>query len=303
MFDLTKIQKETIWNQYIALFSAKQADPLYWSEKHCTRVLTNLMACRDFSWRVVGITIKALDQYEKQGFKRADKDGITRGHIISRVKTTQTVMNLDKHLSLDKFFEIWLANDKTVLCARGENKKVLPEYLPFENVDNLFNCKDMLVGHRHLDKEIAFLNNLYLERPKAIKNNHISSTHKLPNKIEAMTNDHISLVYKMLKEKILESDDVFCKQLKGYVGFKLRGRQIRNFADVNVQKDEIKIQISKYPNYSDPKKMLKESKNEDWTLGYHLIIRSADDISDAIKLIEQSCNFVRNQLKTKNSSK
>ena len=160
MFDLTKKQKETIWEQYLALFSAKQADPLYWSDKHCTRVLTNLMAGRDFSWQVVGITRKALEQYSGQDFKRIPKDGITRGHIIPRKETTKKVMDLEKYLSLDKFFETWLTNDKTVLCAKGENKKVLPEHMLFENPNNLFNCKDMVVGHRHRAQEIDFLKNL-----------------------------------------------------------------------------------------------------------------------------------------------
>ena len=162
MFELTESQKETIWNQYRSLFSARQADPLYWSEKHCTRVLTNLMACRDFSWQVVGITYKALKQYGDQEFKRIDKDGITRGHIIPRKETAKKLMDLDEYLPLNQFFETWLANDKTVLCAKGENKAVLPSYIPFENSDNLFNCKDMLVGHRHKELETEFLKKLYL---------------------------------------------------------------------------------------------------------------------------------------------
>jgi len=161
MFNLSEKEKETIWNQYVALFLAKQAAPDYWTAKHCTRVLTNLMAGRDFSWQVVGITKKALKQYESQNFKRANKDGITRGHITPRVETASLVMNLSQHLSLAEFFEIWLKNDKTVLCAKGENKKVLPEYIAFQNNENLFNCKDMIVGHRHKQQEIEFLRKLY----------------------------------------------------------------------------------------------------------------------------------------------
>jgi len=160
MFNLSRKEKETIWNQYVALFSAKQAVPDYWTSKHCTRVLTNLMAGRDFSWQVVGITEKALKQYRSQNFKRVSKDGITRGHIIPRAETANLVMNLSQYLSLEKFFEIWLKNDKTVLCARGENKKVLPEYIAFQNDENLFNCKDMIVGHKHKQEEIEFLKKL-----------------------------------------------------------------------------------------------------------------------------------------------
>lgn len=161
MFNLSEKQKELIWKQYVALFMAKQADPEYWSPRHCNRVLTHLMAGRDFSWQVIGITKKALEQYKTQNFKRTNKDGITRGHINPRAVTANLVMNPPTHLSLEKFFEIWLENDKTVLCAKGENKTVLPEYIKFENTENLFNCKDMVVGHRHKEQEIEFLKKLY----------------------------------------------------------------------------------------------------------------------------------------------
>ena len=161
MFNLSEKQKESIWKQYVALFIAKQADPEYWSPKHCNRVLTHLMACREFSWQVIGITEKALKQYKLQNFKRASRDGITRGHIKPRAETANLVMNLSKYLSLEEFFEVWLANDKTVLCAKGENKTVLPEYIGFQNTGNLFNCKDMIVGHRHKEQEVEFLKKLY----------------------------------------------------------------------------------------------------------------------------------------------
>jgi hypothetical protein len=161
MFDISEKQKETFWKQYVALFEAKKTDPDYWSDKHCNRVLTHLMGCRDFSWQVVGITKQALAQYAQQDFKRVGKDGITRGHIVPRAETAREVMNLEKYLSINDFFETWLKNDKTVFCARGENKKKLPEYISFENKSNLFNCKDRIVGHSHSDQEIAHLRILY----------------------------------------------------------------------------------------------------------------------------------------------
>lgn len=161
MIKLTTLQKQTIWNQYSALFDAKQQDQQYWSLRHCTRVLTALMACRDFSWRVVGITEKALIQYSNQNFRRLEKDGITRGHITPRLQTAEKVLSGKEPLSLDDFFEQWLRSDETVLCARGENRRELPTFIPFSNKENLFNCQDMTVGFRHGEKEIEFLENLY----------------------------------------------------------------------------------------------------------------------------------------------
>jgi len=109
----------------------------------------------------------------------------------------------------------------------------------------------------------------------------------------------IPLWYETLKKELLAFDtNVFFVNLVNYDGYKIKllKSRTRNFADVYVQKKVIKVQISRCPKYDDPKKVLKESKNEGWTLGYHLIIRSADDISDAVKLIKQSYDFVRDEL-------
>jgi len=294
MFNLSKKQKETIWNQYLTLFDAKQKDPDYWTEKHYTRVLTNLMACRDFSWHVVGITRKALEQYSKHEFKRTEKDGITRGHIISRRDTARKIMELDKYLSLDKFFEIWLANDKTVLCAKGENKKNLPPFIQFENKENLFNCKDMLVGHRHQQQEIKFLKNIYLNTPNEIEviSQPALPILKQPRIPKAMQENNISCLYESLMGKILAFDGaVFFDELERYDSYKISGKTTRSFADIYVQKRALKVQVSRYPKYDDPKSMLIKT-NEYWTLGYHLFIKNPDQIENALHLIKQSFNYV-----------
>ena len=292
MFDLPIKEKKTLWNQYLALFDAKQKDPEFWTEKHYTRVLTNLMACRDFSWHVVGITRKALEQYSKSEFRRTKKDGITRGHIIPRRETARKVMELDEHLSLDKFFEIWLANDKTVLCAKGENKKVLPPFIAFENNKNLFNCKDMLVGHRHQEQEINFLRNLYLNAPNQPKQEEqpaLSKLKRLKSHQTIQEND-ISLWYETLKKKILGLDrTIDMVTLDNYDSYKTSSR--KSFADIKVQKQAIKIQVSRRPKYSDPKSMLTQT-NDRWTLGYHLYIKDENHIDDALSLIKQSLDYV-----------
>ena len=52
------------------------------------------------------------------------------------------------------------------------------------------------------------------------------------------------------------------------IGFKLtgtRGRKVRSFADVYVQNERLKIQISNIA-YLDPKNLVQDSPNESWTL-------------------------------------
>jgi predicted transport protein len=302
MFSLTKKDKETIWNQYVALFNAKQAHPDYWSEKHFTRVLTSLMACRSFSWHVVGITRKALDQYVNQDFKRQKKDGITRGHIIPRIDTARELLNQEHHVQLNDFFKIWLANDKTVLCAKGENKRVIAQFIAFDNKENLFNCENMLVGHKHEAEEIAFLKNLHLKtssqadinargdlmQSRPDKNKEVATPNLTTHK--PMNSEHP--LYKELKIKILSLDNnITIKELNTYDSYKTSGRK-KSFADIRIQKIAIKIQVSKYPKYSDPKSMLIKT-NDKWTLGYHLYIKDENHIDDALSLIKQSLDYVR----------
>ena len=108
----------------------------------------------------------------------------------------------------------------------------------------------------------------------------------------------IPLWYETLKKELLAFDtNVFFVNLVNYDGYKIKllKSRTRNFADVYVQKKVIKVQISRYPKYDDPKKMWVET-NKEWPLGYHLFIRSSDEIGDAVKLIKQSYDFVRDEL-------
>jgi hypothetical protein len=120
------------------------------------------MAAKRFSWRVVGITRSALCQFSKDGFRYKSQQGFTRAHIKSRIDTVRHLLAPEDPFSEAKFMEIWIDNDQTVICSRGENKAQLPEYIPIDNDDGaLFSCYGKLAGWHHGKREIEFLKLLF----------------------------------------------------------------------------------------------------------------------------------------------
>jgi hypothetical protein len=73
----------------------------------------------------------------------------------------------DKPLAEREFLETWLANDRTILCAKGENKRAIPKYIPIENEDGtLFSCHGKLAGWYHRKREREFLKELFHGRAR-----------------------------------------------------------------------------------------------------------------------------------------
>lgn len=120
-----------------ALHQAHKQAPTFLRIQDCKRILTAIMGEQTFSWRVIGITPAALDAFAATGFNSKSGQGITRAHLRQRIDTVRELLLPDKPLSEREFFEIWLANDRTILCARGENKVAIPKYIPIENDDGL----------------------------------------------------------------------------------------------------------------------------------------------------------------------
>ena len=89
-----------------------------------------------------------------------------------------------------------------------------------------------------------------------------------------------------------EHEAIFVDKLERYDSYKISGKTKRSFADIYVQKRALKVQVSRYPKYDDPKSMLIKT-NEYWTLGYHLFIKNPDQIENALDLIKQGFNYVR----------
>ena len=141
---------------YTALHRSYRRHPDLFTHGRCTAILTNVMGGRPWSWRVIGITHAALLSFHNAGYSKVARDGITRAHIRSRIATTRELLEGERPLSVEEFARVWIDNDKTVLCVRGENRESLPDFIIFPNTDH-----DMFQSHqvawRHGREEREFL--------------------------------------------------------------------------------------------------------------------------------------------------
>jgi hypothetical protein len=120
---------------------------------------------KSVSWRVVGITPAAVDAFAAADFRLKSGQGITGAHLRPRIETVRELLAPDTPLSEREFLDIWLTNDRTILCARGENRLAIPKYIPIENDDGtLFSCHGKLAGWHHRKRERGFLKQLFDER-------------------------------------------------------------------------------------------------------------------------------------------
>ncbi len=141
---------------YLATFEHKDQFDI----TELTRIMTVLFAHETWSWRVIGITISALKQLKAQEFRYKSGSGITRAHQTPRLAMTRYVFERDTPLTVDELMDYWRNEDRTVICARGENVDPLPvEAIPIDNADgSLFTTQK--VGFRLGKPERAFLENL-----------------------------------------------------------------------------------------------------------------------------------------------
>ena len=139
---------------YVALHRARRIHPEIFTLGRCTAILTSMMGGRSWSWRVVGITPAALRLFQSSDYKKTARDGITRAHIQGRSKTTSELLRPEEPVSREDFARIWIENDKTVLCVRGENKDPLPDYEVFEDAEHgLFPSTQIAWRHGKMEKE------------------------------------------------------------------------------------------------------------------------------------------------------
>ena len=159
----------TTYALYRALHQVHKMAPAVWTVQECTRVLTAIMAAKSFSWRVIGIAPAALVAFAEAGFRNRNGLGITRAHVRPRIDTVRTLMLSTEPLSEKEFFGTWLANDLTVLCAKGENRKTIANYIKIDNDRGmLFSCHGKLAGWHHRASEQDFL--------RALHDNHAESS-------------------------------------------------------------------------------------------------------------------------------
>jgi hypothetical protein len=92
--------------------------------------------------------------FHDAGFKKVARDGITRAHIQSRIRTTSELLQPEEPFSAEELARIWLENDKTVLCVRGENRDKLPSYISFADTEHeLFRSAQVAWRHGKMERE------------------------------------------------------------------------------------------------------------------------------------------------------
>lgn len=136
--------KSSLYAQYVTAHAHRKS----FEKNYLIGLMTNIMSRNSMSWRVVGITPAALAQFREQNGKYVPGCGITRAHITPREKLVAHVMERDVPLSESEFIRYWLENDRTVLCARGENRETVPPHIAIHNpFGELFRSKKVAGFH------------------------------------------------------------------------------------------------------------------------------------------------------------
>lgn len=159
-----------IYGVYVALFNARLQCPDGVLDRDMTRLLTGLMAAKEWSWRVIGITPEALEVFAEHDFRRpAGK--LQRGHVVDRVVTARELFQLEKPATIDEFFQTFLKNDQTVLMTNEQNRhrKVAStlQYIPIDNNDAVLFPSGTLVGWKHRKVEVDFLRKLHRDQTQS----------------------------------------------------------------------------------------------------------------------------------------
>lgn len=150
----------TYHSLYLAVHAAHAEAPHIWTVSHCTRILTAIMSAKPFAWHVVGVTEAALRKFHELKYRSQAGQGLTRAHLRPRIETVRELLDRGEPMSQDEFIEYWFAHDRTVLCARGENKATVPNFIDIENYDgSLF--PSTRIAWRHGKKERELLESLY----------------------------------------------------------------------------------------------------------------------------------------------
>ncbi len=134
-------------------------------QKIQVKLLTEIFQIEPNYWRVVGISVEALEVFQKHDYKKVSKMGINRSHIHQRADTyTQMIQeeNNNKFKNYQDWYDYFWERDATYLKTSSENlqKSVEPEIIPIKNTKfKLF--KPQGYSWRHGEEEVKCLKQLY----------------------------------------------------------------------------------------------------------------------------------------------
>jgi hypothetical protein len=150
--------KKELYEVYLAVFKMRD-------EPHQRRVLimTNLMGGKFWSWRVVGITRKALERIAEHGFKYKAGSSIHRSHIISRKDMYISMLERCEPMQIDEWWNYFWENDRTIIATGTENNAKAPmsECYEIDPEMGLFQCNPVAGFKLTQKKEGVFLRELY----------------------------------------------------------------------------------------------------------------------------------------------
>ena len=121
-----------------------------------SRILTVMLSSKKGSWKVVGITKQALEEFKKNNFKYTK--GLNRSHIVQRKSTHDKMMSTDFN-SHNEWWRFHIENDKTIISMSLENKNVLHCEI-FEVPEELDLFENKIISWNHSSKEVEFLKKL-----------------------------------------------------------------------------------------------------------------------------------------------
>jgi hypothetical protein len=153
--------RDALHTIYLGLFCAHRDDPVSFSYRRLTIVMSALMGLEVIGWRVVGITPSALEKFSETGFKYV-KGTFCQGHIQSRADTARFLFERSRPMNAEEFITEFLARDRTVLMLKAENALCLP-FPNFIAIDNPTGqwFPNGSMGWKHRPADRAFLRDLY----------------------------------------------------------------------------------------------------------------------------------------------
>jgi hypothetical protein len=149
-----KTYKEYMYHDFQLILNMKI------NENAKVRLLTVLFGSSPYSWKVIGITKKALEEFKKTGFKYISKMGINRSHLKSRNDFYKEMMTME-FTSIEEWWSFYKNHDRTILATSTENiTNELDDAIPIDEKDCFLNG---LCSWRHGKKERELLRRLYDE--------------------------------------------------------------------------------------------------------------------------------------------
>lgn len=111
----TQQKKEELYKLYELIFDSS------FTLTKKRSVLTNVLGCETWSWRVVGITEEAIKAIARNNFNKPSKV-LARDHTLSRKDTYNRTFA--EKMNFDEWWEWIWDNDKTILMTNEEHNLI-----------------------------------------------------------------------------------------------------------------------------------------------------------------------------------